>query len=241
MDECDTNSHEKASLKALETLRIKSSSSIFVTSRSYPDDIKKTFGSAPQIIIGADDDNLQIYISREIDGSDNFDVIEREFRKEIIVIVSQAAQKMFLLAVLQIQAILAEPTFGEMEETLSTIPWGLNGAFEETLQRIHKLPDGRRRLGLSTLMWVSHMTVDCCLGLVTVDEEGSVIGQVHSTVQEHFCKHLDPTFALGEQTIAELSITHLLTESFAQGCCPDEISIIAVISHHPFIKYADQL
>lgn len=160
-----------------------------------------------------------------------------------------------------------------MEETLSTIPWGLNGAFEETLQRIHKLPDGRRRLGLSTLMWVSHvskpltvteltdalsiklgqmflntkywlsqkMIVDCCLGLITVDEEGSVIRQVYSTVQEQFCKQLDQTFALGEQTNAELSITHLLTESFAQGCCPDEISIIAVISHHPSIKYADQL
>lgn len=78
-------------------------------------------------------------------------------------------------------------------------------------------------------------------GLVTVDEEGSVIRQVHSAVQEHFCKQLDQTFALGEQTIAELSITHLLTESFAQGCCPDEISIIAVISHHPSIKYAAQL
>lgn len=101
MDECDTNSHKKASLKALETLRINSSSSILITSRSYPDDIKKTLGSAPQIIIGADDDNLQIYISREIDGSDNLDVIDREFRKEIrefrkeiIAIVSQAAQKM---------------------------------------------------------------------------------------------------------------------------------------------------
>lgn len=71
MDECDTNSHEKASFKALETLRINSSSSILITSRSYPDDIKKTLGSAPRIIIGAEDDDLQIYISREIDESDN--------------------------------------------------------------------------------------------------------------------------------------------------------------------------
>lgn len=35
---------------------------------------------------------------------------------------------------------------------------GLNDAFEETLQRIHKLPDERRRLGLNTLMWVPHVS-----------------------------------------------------------------------------------
>lgn len=94
LDECDTNRHRKAFLKALETFRTNSSPSIFITSRSYPDDIKKFLESSPQIIIGADNEDLQRYIQREIGNSDNADVINEEFRKEIVKTVSQAAQKM---------------------------------------------------------------------------------------------------------------------------------------------------
>lgn len=270
LDECDAKSHRKSFLKALEILRTNSISSIFITSRSYPDDIKKSLESAPQIIVGANDDDLQRYIEREIENSDNADVINEEFRKEIVMTVSQAAQKMFLLAVLQTQTILAEPTAGEMEEALKTVPRGLNDAFEETLQRIHELPDGRRRLGLNTLMWVSHvrkpltvielsdslaikldetplqtkyrpsqkMMVDCCLGLVTVDEESSVIRLVHYTIQEYFHEHLDRIFPYGERMIAQMVTTYLLAEPFAQGCRPDEAGIIALISNYPFLKYA---
>lgn len=171
---------------------------------------------------------------------------------------------------LQIQTILAEPTAGEMEEALKAVPRGLNDAFEETLQRIHRLPDGRRRLGLNTLMWVSHvrkpltvtelsdalaiklgdtslnskyrpsqkMMVGCCLGLVTVDEESSVIRLVHYTIQEYFHEHLDRIFPLGEQKIALLATTYLLAEPFAQGCRPDEATILTLISNYPFLKYA---
>ena len=57
---------------------------------------------------------------------------------------------------LQVQAILNEPTAGEMEEALVAMPRGLNDAFEETLQRIQKQPDGRKRIGLNALMWISH-------------------------------------------------------------------------------------
>jgi len=62
----------------------------------------------------------------------------------------------FLLAILQVKAILNEPTIGEMEDALDAMPRGLNDAFEETLQRIQKQPDGRKRLGMNTLMWISH-------------------------------------------------------------------------------------
>ena len=163
-----------------------------------------------------------------------------------------------------------------MEEALKDMPRGLNDAFEETLQRIHKLPEGRRRLGLNTLMWISHVRkpltvgelsdalatrlgeaslntkyrpsqkrmVDCCLGLVTVDEETSIIRLVHYTAQEYLQEHLDQTFDLAGQTIAELiaelALTYLMTEPFAQGCCPDKVSIWSILARYPFIKYASQ-
>ena len=94
LDECDAKNHRKDFLNALKTLRTHSNFSIFVTSRLYPEDIKKDLKGAPQIIIGAHDDDLERYISREIERSDNIDEIDEDFKTEIITRVSQAAQSM---------------------------------------------------------------------------------------------------------------------------------------------------
>ena len=94
LDECDAKNHRQDFLKALKTLRTHSNYSIFVTSRPYPEDIKEDLKGAPQIIIGAHDDDLERYISREIENSDNIDEIDADFKIEIIMRVSQAAQNM---------------------------------------------------------------------------------------------------------------------------------------------------
>lgn len=57
---------------------------------------------------------------------------------------------------LQVKAVLGEPTVGEMQVALNKLPSTLNGAIEETKQRIEKQPEGRRRLGMDVLMWISH-------------------------------------------------------------------------------------
>lgn len=98
-----------------------------------------------------------------------------------------------------------------MEAALDAMPRGLNDAFEETLQRIQKQPDGRKQLGMNTLMWISHarrplrvmelgeaLAINLKPGqafsnrkywqskeiLVTVDKESSIIRLVHYSVQE---------------------------------------------------------
>ena len=62
----------------------------------------------------------------------------------------------FLLAVLQIHAVLDGVSAGEMEKALETMPCGLDDAFEETLQRIQDQPQNRKALGMNTLMWICH-------------------------------------------------------------------------------------
>lgn len=61
----------------------------------------------------------------------------------------------FLLAVLQIRAVLDGVSAGEMEEALERMPKDLDNAFEETVKRIHDQPENKKALGLNTLMWVS--------------------------------------------------------------------------------------
>ena len=94
LDECDAKNHRKDFWKALETLRTHSNFSIFLTSRPFPEDIKENLKGAPQIIIGAHDDDLERYISGEIESNDNIEEIDADFRTEIITRVSQAAQNM---------------------------------------------------------------------------------------------------------------------------------------------------
>jgi hypothetical protein len=62
----------------------------------------------------------------------------------------------FLLPVLQLRTVLKEPTAGEMEDALISLSRNLPEAFEETIARIQRLPDSRRRLGINTLMWICH-------------------------------------------------------------------------------------
>ena len=43
-----------------------------------------------------------------------------------------------------------------MEDALASLSPSLDSAFEKTIQRIQRLPDSRKRLGIDILMWISH-------------------------------------------------------------------------------------
>jgi len=62
----------------------------------------------------------------------------------------------FLLVVVQLQNILDEPTAGDIEDALDNLSRDLPEAFKDTINRIHRLSPSRVRLGMDTLMWISH-------------------------------------------------------------------------------------
>ena len=80
--------------------------------------------------------------------------------------------------------------------------------------------------------------VDCCMGLVTVDEKSSVIRLVHFSVQEYLHQYQEGLFAQSETTIAEACITYLLFEPFAGGPRRKEADIVEMISKNAFVRYA---
>lgn len=82
-------------MKFLDTLQRNSSISIFVTSR-YLEEFRKAFENSQKIVIGADDLDLKMYLSREIETCDNADIIDETFKNDIIQWVSQGAQKMYV-------------------------------------------------------------------------------------------------------------------------------------------------
>ena len=80
--------------------------------------------------------------------------------------------------------------------------------------------------------------VDCCMGLVTVDDKSSVIRLVHHSVQEFLHTYQNQVFDNGESAIAEKCITYLLFEPFANGPRQKEDEVKDLISHNLFISYA---
>lgn len=163
-----------------------------------------------------------------------------------------------------------EPTAGEMHEALDALPRSLDDAFEATLSRIQRQPEGRKRLGMNTLMWITtakrplllselsdalavrpgisslnplyrpsqKLMVDSCLGLVTVNEQTSVIRLVHYSVQQFFERHQKRIFPMGESILAELTTTYSLLDEFALGSRANEEGIQTLISQNPFSAYA---
>lgn len=94
LDECDKE-QRKAILRGLSSLQKKSSIRIFLTGRPHlDDDIRRSFGAPLQVEIGAADSDLEIYLSMKIDDSDNVDVIDEDFKAEIVVKITQGARQM---------------------------------------------------------------------------------------------------------------------------------------------------
>ena len=62
----------------------------------------------------------------------------------------------FLLPALQIEMIINETTIGDMRDSLAIIPYDLHQVFEQMNASIEAQPEGRKRLTMNTLMWISH-------------------------------------------------------------------------------------
>ena len=181
LDECDEATRRKYILPFLAALQKIPRVRLFVTSRPYPEDIRKALDPAPQIHVQASDADLRMYLRRRIEDSGNADIIDEEFKQHLIDIVTNGAQKMyvnyflsascvhcraashfgsrFLLPALQIESIVNEPTTGDMEDAIENKPHDLHQAFYQTLARIQRQPEGRKRLGMNVLLWLSHAQV----------------------------------------------------------------------------------
>ena len=176
----------------------------------------------------------------------------------------------FLLPALQIQSIVNEPTTGEMEDAIEAMPHDLHQAFYQTLARIQRQPDGRKRLGMNVLLWTSHsqgsltvaelseamafkpgntslnprrrpsqnMMIECCMGLVTVDQESSSIHLVHYALQEFFRDQRDEIFPSGEDQIADICIGYLAFDELVRGFCETEAEIVRLMKCFPLLRYA---
>lgn len=163
------------------------------------------------------------------------------------------------------------PTLGEIEDSLASLSSSLPDAFQQTIERIQRLPESRSRLGIQSLMWICHsrqpisvaelsdalavqpgqkelrpkyrpsarILLECCQGLVSVDEESDTVRLAHKAIQEFLLEYGLRLFGNPDIQIASICFTYLSLDPFRRlGPLTDSKSIQAQIDAAPLLPYA---
>ena len=79
--------------------------------------------------------------------------------------------------------------------------------------------------------------VSVCAGLVTVDEESSIIRLTHYTTQEYLERVLSEWNPSAQETIAEACFTYLLFDVFRSGSCASDEAFEQRVTENPLFRY----
>lgn len=82
--------------------------------------------------------------------------------------------------------------------------------------------------------------ISVCIGLVTVDEESSIIRFTHYTMQEYFERTRGYWFPNAEIDITTICVTYLSFNVFESGVCETDDEFEERLRSNPFFKYAAQ-
>lgn len=80
--------------------------------------------------------------------------------------------------------------------------------------------------------------VDVCLGLVSVEHESHTIRLFHLTLKEYFDSYGSLIFPNPDKDILRSCLAYLSFDTFSEGPCEDQDSLIQREHKHPFLAYA---
>ncbi|KAL4865593.1 hypothetical protein BDV12DRAFT_200003 [Aspergillus spectabilis] len=156
LDECVDLSRRKGIMSFLEQATCNTNVRLLITSRPHVREIPSAFPRSHQILVRASEADLKAFVSQEIRRARVNDIIGTGFAQQIMDTIINQADGMFLLSVLRTRTVLKEPTTGDMEDSLSSLARNLPEVFQVTVSRIEKLAESQRRLGITTLMLLTH-------------------------------------------------------------------------------------
>ncbi|KAJ5167506.1 ankyrin [Penicillium canariense] len=157
-DGLDESEHRRTFLQSIQNVVRRSQIRLLVTSRPHIQDLIDLFQQHLNLRIEAHEEDLKMYLYQELDQGGIYDIADQSFVNRLVWKLTQRAEGMFLLPVLQLRTILKEPTIGEMEDRITDLSYSLSDAFADTISRIQRLPQSRSRLGMGALMWLCHTT-----------------------------------------------------------------------------------
>ena len=156
IDEVETTVTLTPFLDLIEVISSSSKGNICTTGRQHNPDLEAKLGRAFTISIKAHDEDLRRYIRSKLnDSSASAYLDDDEFQAEILNQLMTSAHGLFLLPALQLEGMLLEPTRGDMEDAMQSMPISLAGVLDKNIDRIIRQTPSRSSLGLSALRWLS--------------------------------------------------------------------------------------
>ncbi|KAH7243993.1 hypothetical protein B0J15DRAFT_451759, partial [Fusarium solani] len=108
-----------------------------------------------------------------------------------------------------------------------------------TLELQHALAVRKNTTALDTdFLPNTKLILSVCAGLVTVDEESSIIRLVHYTTQEYFVRTRKKWFREAEYDITTTCVTYLSFDSFKSGSCLTDAELEQRLRSSPLYNYA---
>jgi hypothetical protein len=107
----------------------------------------------------------------------------------------------------------------------------------QELQCALAIKKGKSQLDEGDLPHIGDM-VSVCLGLITIDDESTIIRLVHHTTQEYFTRTRVDWFFDVHTEIAESCVTYLLFDVFEAGYCTSHGSLLARLETSVLYGYA---
>ncbi|KAF3067621.1 Ankyrin repeat domain-containing protein 17 [Trichoderma lentiforme] len=168
LDECDTSNHSRSNfLSSIVDLRKDINTNIFATSRYIPD-IEKVFQGSLKREILASDADMRKYIDSHMRHLPDFISRREDIKDQIKSELIQAAQGMFLLVALYLDALKDKTSISEVKsglknlhihDTRATDEGGLHTALEQAykdaMERIDRQGPDRQRLGKQVISWIT--------------------------------------------------------------------------------------
>ena len=79
--------------------------------------------------------------------------------------------------------------------------------------------------------------LECCLGLVVIDEHANIVRLVHFSLQEYLKKHIRTIYPSGLEELALDCYRYCSYQGFNYSPCADEASIVARLDQYPLLRY----
>ncbi|KAI3326496.1 hypothetical protein HD806DRAFT_551522 [Xylariaceae sp. AK1471] len=255
LDECQAfDSCRTRFLSAIFNLQMKTGMNILATSRFIPE-ITDQFKGDISIEIRATKDDIRRYLRSRLPELPKFVTNQSDLQNEITTIITKTVDGMFLLAQLHFDSLIDKDTRKAIRKLLQKLATGSNtydAAYESAMERITgQLQEPLTKLELQHALAVEtdepqldednlpqiDDMVSVCAGLITVDEESSVIRLVHYTTQDYFARTQSKWFPAAQLSITTICTTYLSYRNFANGYSKTDEEFEERLRLHPFYDY----
>ncbi|KAJ7154153.1 hypothetical protein C8R46DRAFT_1118835 [Mycena filopes] len=211
--------------------------------------------------IRANEDDIRRYIDAQIARSWRLSRHIKscpELRVEIQRRIAARSDGIFLIAKLNIEALVTKQTIKAVRDSLKNMPGDLNSTYDDVMKRINRQGEDDRNLARRTLSWVSHaenalaiepgttaldpgnlldadIILSVCAGLVVIDDEDHLVRLIHYTAQDYLDGIRESEFPDAQIEITSTCVTYLMFDIFAG--CADEV-LEDQMDEHPLLEYA---